>query len=361
MRVAVRIGLKEAEKAELMKLSKSPRTAVRLAERARVILLAAQGRDNQQIAEVLGVTRQKAGRWRVRYAQMGLAGIEKDAPRPGRLRKYGKEVETQVVRKTLEQAPSHATHWSRSSMARETGLSDSSVGRIWKRHGLKPHLVRTFKLSNDKYFVEKLEDIVGLYMSPPEHAVVFSCDEKSQIQALDRTQPGLPIKKGRCGTMTHDYKRNGTTSLFAALDVASGEVIGACMNKHRHQEWIRFLNRIKENAPKDKEIHIICDNYATHKHARVKAWEKRNKRFHFHFTPTSASWLNMVERFFRDLSENRIKRGVFRSVTELIEVIEDYIAAHNQSPKPFIWTKTASDILSKVTRARRNSNKLQSV
>ena len=361
MRVAVRIDLKEAEKSELVKLSKSPRTAVRLAERARVILLAAQGRDNQQIAEALGMTRQKAGRWRARYAQKGLAGIEKDAPRPGRFRKHTKQVESQVVRKTLEQTPPNATHWSRSSMARETGLSDSSVGRIWKRHGLKPHLARTFKLSNDKHFVEKLEDIVGLYMSPPEHAVVFSCDEKSQIQALDRTQPGLPIKKGRCGTMTHDYKRNGTTSLFAALNVASGEVIGTCMNKHRHQEWIRFLNRIKDNAPKDKEIHLICDNYATHKHAKVKAWEKRNKRFHFHFTPTSASWLNMVERFFRDLSENQIKRGVFRSAAELIEVIENYIAAHNKSPKPFIWTKTANDILQKVTRARQNSNKLQPV
>jgi transposase len=359
MRVAVRIDLSEVQRAKLVTLSQSALTAVRLVERTKVILLAAQGLDNQQIAEALGVTRQKAGRWRARYAQLGLAGIEKDAPGRGRRPKYGKKVQAQVVRKTLEQQPATATHWSRSTMARESGLSESSVGRIWKRHGLKPHLVRTFKLSNDKAFVEKLEDIVGLYLSPPEHAVVFSCDEKSQIQALDRTQPGLPIKKGRCGTMTHDYKRNGTTSLFAALNVASGEVIGTCMNKHRHQEWIRFLNRIKASAPKDKQIHLICDNYATHKHAKVKAWENRNKRFHFHFTPTSASWLNMVERFFRDLSEKRIKRGVFRYVAELTETIENYIAAHNQCPKPFIWTKSANDILQKVTRARQIADKLQ--
>ena len=246
-------------------------------------------------------------------------------------------------------------------MAQATGLSESTIGRIWKQHGLKPHLVDTFKLSNDKRFVEKLEDIVGLYLSPPEHAVVFSCDEKSQIQALDRTQPGLPIKPGRCGTMTHDYKRNGTTTLFAALNIADGEVIGSCMQKHRHQEWIRFLNTLKKHAPKDKEIHVICDNYATHKHEKVKAWEKRNKRFHFHFTPTSASWLNMVERFFRDLTENRLKRGVFKSTGELIEAIEEYIQNHNKNPKPFIWTATAKDILEKVKRGRKKLNKLQTV
>ena len=246
-------------------------------------------------------------------------------------------------------------------MSAATGLSESTIGRIWKSHGLKPHLIGTFKLSNDKQFAEKLEDIIALYLSPPEHAVVFSCDEKSQIQALDRTQPGLPLKKGRCGTMTHDYKRNGTTSLFAALNIASGEVIGTCMPKHRHQEWIKFLNTIDSRVDPGKEVHIICDNYATHKHAKVKAWQKRNKRFHFHFTPTSASWLNMVERFFRDITENQLRRGVFKSVDELVEAIEQYLNSHNENPKPFIWTAKASDILEKVKRGREKLNKLQSV
>ena len=361
MRIAQSIELNAEEKDHLEKLSRGRRVSVRLAERATIILLAGKGKNNQEIGQALGITRQKAGRWRMRYAEYGLAGIEKDAPRPGRLPKYDQAVVEEVIEKTLHQSPKGATHWSRSRMAQATGLSESTIGRIWKQHGLKPHLVDTFKLSNDKRFVEKLEDIVGLYLSPPEHAVVFSCDEKSQIQALDRTQPGLPIKPGRCGTMTHDYKRNGTTTLFAALNIADGEVIGSCMQKHRHQEWIRFLNTLKKHAPKDKEIHVICDNYATHKHEKVKAWEKRNKRFHFHFTPTSASWLNMVERFFRDLTENRLKRGVFKSTGELIEAIEEYIQNHNKNPKPFIWTATAKDILEKVKRGRKKLNKLQTV
>jgi len=245
-------------------------------------------------------------------------------------------------------------------MAEKVGVSPSSVGRIWAAAGLKPHLVKTFKLSNDKQFEEKLDDIVGLYLNPPEHAIVFSCDEKSQIQALDRTQPGLPLKKGRCQTMTHDYKRNGTTSLFAAMNTADGTVIGTCMDQHRHQEWIRFLNLVRKNAPADKEIHIICDNYATHKHEKVMAWQRRNPRFHFHFTPTSASWLNMVERFFRDLTVNSIRRGVFHHVDDLVQTIEDYVAAHNADPKPIIWTATASDILEKVKRGRRKLDNMQS-
>jgi transposase len=361
MRVAVGIELDEKQEAELVRLSRSGLTPARLAERSKIVLLAAQGWDNHQIAEELGITRQKAGRWRVRFAHSGMAGIEKDAPRPGRLPTHGKKVEEEVVRMTLQEKPRGATHWSRSTMARASGLSESSVGRIWRKHGLKPHLAKTFKLSNDKSFVQKLEDVVGLYVHAPEHAVVFSCDEKSQIQALDRTQPGLPLKKGRCGTMTHDYKRHGTTSLFAALDVASGKVIGMCQQKHRHQEWIRFLNRIKAEAPKDKQVHLICDNYATHKHAKVKAWAARNKRFHFHFTPTSASWLNMVERFFRELSEKQLRRGVFRSVPELIEAIETFVASHNEDPKPYIWTAKANDILEKVKRGRQRLDKLQSV
>lgn len=361
MRIAQSIELTASEKAGLTKLAQGRRVSVRLAERARIVLPAAEGKNNQEIGGTLGMTRQKAGRWRMRYAAEGLAGIEKDAPRPGRLPKYDRAVVEEVIAKTLHQTPDNATHWSRSRMAAVTGLSDSTIGRIWKRHGLKPHLVSTFKSSNDKRFVEKLEDIVGLYLSPPEHAVVFSCDEKSQIQALDRTQPGLPIKAGRCGTMTHDYKRNGTTSLFAALNIADGEVIGMCMPRHRHQEWIRFLNTIKKHAPKDKEIHLICDNYSTHKHEKVKAWEKRNKRFHFHFTPTGASWLNMVERFFRDLTENQLRRGVFKSTDELKQAIGQYINNHNNNPKPFIWTATAKDILEKVKRGREKLNKLHTV
>jgi transposase len=258
---------------------------------------------------------------------------------------------------TLHQSPPDATHWSRALMAKATGLSDSTIGRIWREHGLKPHLVRTFKISNDKHFVERLEDVVGLYLSPPEHAIVLSCDEKSQIQALDRTQPGLPMKKGRGMTMTHDYKRNGTTTLFAALNVADGSVIGTCMERHRHQEWIKFLTLIKQSVAADKQIHIICDNYATHKHPKVIRWLARNTRFHVHFTPTSASWSNMVERFFRDVSEHSLRRGVFKSVDAVVQTLQRHIARHNDDPKPFIWTATASDILAKVNRAKAKLHK----
>ena len=361
MRHAALITLTEVEHSRLIALSTARRVSVRLSERAKIVLLASEGLENIEIASRLGITRQKAGRWRDRYADSGLNGIEQDAPRPGRTRLISESTIKEVVSKTLEEKPANATHWSRSRMSAATGLSESTIGRIWKNHGLKPHLIGTFKLSNDKQFAEKPEDIIGLYLWPPEHAVVFSCDEKSQIQALDRTQPGLPLKKGRCGTMTHDYKRNGTTSLFAALDIASGEVIGTCMPKHRHQEWIKFLNTINSRVEADKEVHIICDNYATHKHAKVKAWQKRNKRFHFHFTPTSASWLNMVERFFRDITENQLRRGVFKSVQDLVETIEQYLNEHNENPKPFIWTAKASDILEKVKRGREKLNKLQSV
>jgi transposase len=359
MKTAPIINPTENQRIELEKLSRGRSVSVRLAERAAIVLLAAQGLRNGEIGQRLAITRQKAGRWRTRYAESGLAGIEKDAPRPGRFPKVPAAAEAAIIRKTLQTTPAGATHWSQRTMARATGLSPATIGRIWKDHGLKPHLIETFKLSNDKQFVEKLEDIVGLYLSPPEHALVLSCDEKSQIQALDRTQPGLPMKKGRGATMTHDYKRNGTTSLFAAMNVAGGRIIGACMNRHRHQEWIRFLNRIKRDVPAQKEIHLICDNYATHKHPKVKAWLGRNKRFHVHFTPTSASWLNMIERFFRDLTHRRLKRGVFCSVGELTAAIEEYIAIHNANPKPLIWTAKASDILEKVKRGRKKLDKLR--
>jgi len=246
-------------------------------------------------------------------------------------------------------------------MAAAAGISEASVRRIWQAHGLKPHRVASFKVSNDKHFTEKLEDIVGLYLDPPEHALVFCCDEKSQIQALDRTQPGLPLKRGRAQTMTHDYKRHGVTTLFAAMNTLDGSVIGQCQTQHRHQEWLSFLRKIDRNTPKNKELHLIADNYATHKHPEVKAWLARHPRFHMHFTPTSASWLNMVERFFRDLSENQLRRAAFCSVPDLVNTIEQYIVKHNRDPKPFIWTAKASDILAKVTRARAKLNKMQSV
>jgi transposase len=257
-----------------------------------------------------------------------------------------------IVKLTTSSKPENATDWSTRSMAERTGVSESTVRRIWRAHGLKPHLSRTFKVSNDPHFAEKLADVVGLYLNPPEHGIVLSVDEKSQIQALDRTQPGLPLKKGRCGTMTHDYKRNGTATLFAALDTLDGRVISMCDDRHRHQEWLRFLRIIDKLTPKDKQVHLIVDNYATHKHPSVTRWVERRKRFHIHFTPTSCSWLNMVERFFRDLTEKRLRRGVFRNVEELLESIGEFIDSHNRKPKPFIWTAKASDILEKVKRAR---------
>ena len=359
MRVAVSIVLEPKERQRLRQLSQSRSTSVRLAERSKIVLLAAQGQTNGEIAEALGITRQKAGRWRDRYHQFGLAGIEKDAPRPGRKKGISSRKVNKVIKLTTQEKPKNATHWSRRLMAERMNISESSVGRIWRTHGLKPHRVTTFKLSNDKHFQEKLEDVVGLYLAPPENTIVLSCDEKSQIQALDRTQPGLPIKRGRNATMTHDYKRNGTSTLFAALNVLTGEVLGQCAKRHRHTEWLNFLRLINKNTPPDKEIHIICDNYATHKHPKVKSWFKYHKRFHVHFTPTSASWLNMVERFFRDLSEQQLRRGVFRSVPDLEEAVMNYIHKHNDAPAPFIWTQSAHDILEKVKRGRQTLNKLQ--
>lgn len=361
MRIAPTIKLSVADKSKLQRFSKARSAPVRLKERAAIILLAAEGLENREIAEQLGQDAGKVGRWRNRYAEHGLEGILKDKTRPGRIKPVSRAKRSKIIDRTLNSKPAAATHWSRATMAREVGVSPSTVGRVWAAHGLKPHRNTTFKLSNDKRFEEKLEDIVGLYLSPPEHAIVLSCDEKSQMQALDRTQPGLPLKPGRGQTMTHDYVRHGTTSLFAALNVQDGSIIGSCEKKHRHQEWVKFLNLIKRDVPKGKEIHLICDNYATHKHPKVKAWFARNKRFHCHFTPTSASWLNMVERFFRDLSEHRIRRGVFKSVAELETAVAEYLQAHNENPKPFIWTAKATDILAKVKRARKKLNNVQSV
>lgn len=360
MRVARRVPLSPEQRRTLEQHSRARSLPARLVERARIILRAADGLQDQQIADELNITPEKAARWRNRFLDGGLLALEKDAPRPGRTRTITDATVKQVIEKTTREKPDNATQWSTRTMAVAVGLSEASVRRIWHAHGLKPHLVRTFKVSNDPQFTEKLEAIVGLYLSPPEHAMVLCVDEKSQIQALDRTQPGLPLKKGRCGTMTHDYKRNGTATLFAALHTLDGTVISMCDDRHRHQEWLRFLRVIDDVTPPEKQLHLIVDNYATHKHPKVQKWLARHSRFHVYFTPTSSSWLNMVERFFRDLTQNGLRRGIFRDVEELIVAIQAYIDKHNNQPKPFIWTAKAVDILEKVKRARATLDNRQS-
>src|SRR3954471_2669891 len=351
MRVAPPVVLTEDQRRTLHQWARGRSLPARQVERARVVLLAAAGKQDLEIAAEVGISNQKAARWRKRFLKLGLAGLEKDASRPGRKPTITAAQVQEVVRKTTQEKPANATHWSTRTMAVVAGLSEKSVRRIWHKHGLKPHLSRTFKVSNDPAFAEKLEAIVGLYLNPPEHAIVLCADEKSQIQALDRTQPGLPIKKGRCGTMTHDYKRNGTATLFAALNTLDGTVISMCDDQHRHQEWLKFLRVIDDVTPADKQLHLIADNYATHKHPKVQKWLARHPRFHVYFTPTSSSWLNMVERFFRDLTQRRLRRGVFHDVETLIMAIGAYIDQHNEQPKRFIWTATAADILAKVARA----------
>ena len=290
-------------------------------------------------------------KWRKRFIERGLDGLPDD-PRPGAPRQITDEDVEAVIAATLEDKPTNATHWSTRTMAKAQGVSEATIGRIWRRHNLKPHLTKTFKLSRDKQFLEKLYDVVGLYLNPPDRALVLCVDEKSQIQALDRTQPGLPLKPGRCGTMTHDYKRNGTTTLFAALSMLDGHVIGACMPRHRHQEFIRFLTQVDAETPADLALHLIVDNYATHKHPRVKSWLRRHPRFHLHFTPTASSWLNLVERWFRDLTDKRIRRGSFEQVPELIATIDHYIAQSNQNPHIFVWTASTESILAKIAKCK---------
>lgn len=358
MRYSPAVVLTVVQREELRSYARGRSVSVRLAQRARIVLLASEERPDQEIGWTLGITRQKASRWRKRFLQLGIEGLKKDAPRPGRKRKVSATKIEEIVTRTLHETPATATHWSVRRMAAVSGVSRATVARIWRAHGLKPHLLRSFKLSHDPQFLEKLEDVVGLYLSPPDHALVLSCDEKSQIQALDRTQPGLPLKTGRAGTMTHDYFRHGTTTLFAALNTLDGTIIGTCMKRHRHHEWLKFLRLLERETPSDKTLHLIVDNYATHKHPKVKTWLARHPRFHTHFTPTGASWLNMIERFFRDLTHNRLRRGVFHSLNDLLKAIHLYIEHHNDQPKPIIWTAKASDILEKVKRARQTYEKL---
>ncbi len=323
-----------------------------LVTRANIILRAADGLSNYRIATELHVSRPTVLLWRQRFEAGGPLALTAVKKGRGRKPSISPQKIQQIVEATLHTTPQGATHWSCRTMARAQGISPATVQRIWQAHGLQPHRVRTFKLSRDRQFVDKLTDVVGLYLNPPDKAVVLCVDEKSQIQALDRTQPGLPLKKGRCGTMTHDDKRNGTTTLFAALNVLEGTVIGHCVPRHRHQEFLQFLRRLDGEFPPALDLHLILDNYGTHTHPKVRRWLARHPRFHLHFTPTSASWLNLVERWFRELTDKRIRRGVFRSVSELITAIHEFLDTYNEDPKPFVWTASANEILKKVQKSK---------
>ena len=351
MRTSKRIDVSNKDREQLDQIIRNGNTPQKVALRARIALLSADGISTGEIMHQLGTTTPTISRWRDRYKTDGIPGLLKDRSRPGRKRRIEETKVREVVDRTLQEKPSNATHWSTRTLATVVGLSPASIQRIWKAHGLKPHLVRTFKLSRDPLFVEKLQDVVGLYLNPPEHALVLSVDEKSQIQALDRTQPGLPMKRGRAGTMTHDYKRNGTTTLFAALNTLDGRVIGQCLPRHRHQEFLKFLRTINRETRKELDLHLIVDNYGTHTHPKVTAWLDKHPRFHMHFTPTSASWLNLVERWFRKITDKRIRRGVFTSVESLVAAIMEYLEANNADPKPFVWTASVETILSKVKKA----------
>jgi transposase len=348
-RLAVAIDLSVEERGELEGLSRRRRTAQGLAQRAQIVLLAAEGLENKAIAQRVGAVENTVGKWRRRFAEHRLDGLY-DEPRPGRPRQIGDEEIAETIRLTLETTPRNATHWSLRSMGRAVGHSPSTIHRIWQAFSLQPHRTETFKLSKDPLFVEKVRDIVGLYMAPPEHAIVLCVDEKSQIQALDRTQPVLPMRPGQPERRSHDYTRHGTLSLFAALDVATGKVISKCYPRHRSAEFLKFLREIEANVPDDLDVHLVMDNYATHKTPAIRKWLAAHPRWHVHLTPTSASWINQVERFFADLTGRQIRRGVHRSTRELEDAITSYIEAHNDSPKPFKWTKSADDILATIKR-----------
>lgn len=345
----VPLELSEAERTELQALASRRSTAQALALRARIILACAEGDQNKAVAARLGLGRQTVGKWRRRFIEQRLDGLH-DGPRSGAPRTIDDARIEAVIVRTLESLPPDATHWSSRGMAKASGLSVSTVQRIWRAFGLQPHRLETFKLSTDPDFVAKVRDVVGLYVSPPEHALVLCVDEKSQIQALDRSQPMLPLRPGQAARRTHDYKRHGVTSLFAALDIATGKVIGQCFPRHRADEFRKFLDEIETNVPSDLDIHLVMDNYATHKTALIRAWFAKRPRWHVHLTPTSSSWLNQVERFFAKLTDKKLRRGVYRSVDQLNADIENFIATHNADPKPFRWTKSADDILASIER-----------
>jgi transposase len=350
MRKDVVVDASAADRARLEAVAANRNSPQKHVWRATIILLTANGLGTVEIMRRTGKSKTCVWRWQERFMAAGVDGLLRDKTRPSRVPSLPAEVVEGVIALTRNDPPGEATHWTGAAMAEAVGISVSSVQRIWRRHGLQPHRVRQFKLSTDPQFTAKLHDIVGLYIDPPAHAIVLSVDEKSQIQALDRTQPGLPLKKGRAGTMTHDYKRNGTTTLFAALDVLDGKVIGRCMQRHRHQEFIRFLNAIEREVPPGKIVHVVLDNYGAHKHPKVRAWLGRHPRFVFHYTPTSCSWLNAVEGFFAKLARRRLKRGVFRSIVELQTAINRFLAETNDNPKPFTWTADPDKISAAVRR-----------
>ncbi|MCZ2111817.1 MAG: IS630 family transposase [Dehalococcoidia bacterium] len=349
---ATEFRLRAGDREQLERLVRKPGTTRKVCLRADILLAGAAGKGVRESARELKTTTPTVMLWKERYLAGGLEAVLTDAPRPGRPRQVTAEKVAEVVERTTREKPVGATHWSTRTLAPVVGLSHTQVHRIWRAHGLKPHREETFKVSTDPNFLSKLEDVVGLYLDPPEKAVVFSVDEKSQIQALDRTQPGLPMKKGRAGTKTHDYKRHGTTTLFAALNIATGEVIAECMGQHRHDEFLLFLKQLDRKTPRELDLEVIVDNYATHKHAHVQAWLAAHPRVHLHFTPTSASWLNLVERLFAELTDKAIRRGVFTSVRALEQAITAYLDERNRQPRPYTWTATVEAILSKVGRAQ---------
>lgn len=352
MNIAKPITLTAEERKILDSWSGQRSLPFRLVQRAKIICMAADGILSQDIAKRLQISRPTVQLWRERFLALRLTGLEKDAPRPGRKPGILQRKINAVVAATLNSKPANATHWSTRTMARAQGISQATVNRIWQNHNIKPHLVETFKLSKDKQFSEKLHDVVGLYLNPPDRALVLCVDEKSQIQALERTRPVTPLRPGIPERQTHDYTRHGTTTLFAALSMLDGQVIGDCMPRHRHQEFIRFLQLINVKTPADLELHLIVDNYGTHKHARVKAWLKRHPRFHLHFIPTSSSWLNMVERWFREITDKRIRRGSFKNVPELVNAITQYLENHNQNPRVFIWSASVERIMTKIAKCK---------
>ena len=354
MRTGISIAVTPEDRRRLEALVRDRNTPQKHVWRACIVLLTDDGAGTNAIVRETGKSKTCVWRWQARFAEAGVDGLLRDKTRPPRILPLDAAVVERVVALTLTDPPAEATHWTGAMMAEATGISVSSVQRIWRSHGLQPHRVRQFKLSNDPDFVTKLRDVVGLYVDPPAHAIVLSVDEKSQIQALDRTQPGLPLKKGRAGTMTHDYKRHGTTTLFAALNVLDGTVIGRNMQRHRHQEFIRFLNDIERQVPVGKVVHVVLDNYAAHKHPKVRAWLDRHPRFTFHFVPTSCSWLNAVEGFFAKLTKRRLKRGVFRSIVDLQAAINRFLAEHNTEPKPFVWTADPDKIIAAVRRGHQS-------
>lgn len=351
--------LSEAERLELERWVKAHNTPQQVAERCRIVLSAADGQDNQTIAAMLKINFKTVALWRKRYVEQGAGCLFEVAPGRGRKPHYSGDKIKDIIDATLQTHPEGATHWSCRTMAEAQGVSKATVNRIWRSHQLQPHRTKNFKLSRDPKFLEKLTDVVGLYLNPPEKALVVCIDEKTQIQALDRTQPGLPLKKGRCGTWTHDYKRNGTTTLFAALEIAEGKVVGQCFARHRHQEFLKFLRRLDKEFPKEMALHVVMDNYGTHKHPKVQEWLQKHPRFTPHFVPTSSSWLNLVERWFGELTDKRVRRGTFVSVADLTAAIDEYLSAWNSAPKPFVWTATVDSILEKLKRCRQTLEQIQ--